>query len=882
MGEHSFLSPRELENPAKKIQLKQVVDAVRKSDPDGTKTETKCDSKQVSTCRTMCRWLKLTANDDQAGCPFFEWQLRACDYVLPESRPAGTTEAIDCAVNFLRSTVDMSELGDYISALNDCVDAIPARVNASCHVAFDLLRGELHDYTQEANLKKDAAVLRGELHDAVEQAKVSLQTRTNEVEVVELLSKLLAKAGKLPGHYLVDDVQQARMYLDKLAPIPAVREQLRGALEDGRAAFQTTELFSVKEAIAWLDVAVQKGERYKVGPPLSEAVDILQKLLILKAALLDLHAAEFQGNISVGTKSEVPETIEILSSAMERAKAAGLLDAMPLATGMLSKLKQFKAAVEAEENATAVGVSIIESPGKKQSGTLKEGVEQLSSAVHHAQKLGLGDNASTAAAIDTLARLKYIQHVREALIVAVNQARHVLDTNGANLTDDKEESAEGGIEPAVKWGSEVGLTHGMSSARKLKRKLAAVEKAKEAMVRALETGNATLEAKSHVADAVELLEEAVAGDGQVGITAGLSMAEDQLKLLKGLLAAQAELIAASKEGRESVENRTGYEDAVGSLEKAIHDGREAGLVDEVEIAGDQLDKLKKFVKAETAMTEAFERKPPARGPPKPERVQDVQPEITFNRSGFKVEDLPTVAGGADDGDDDFDEHIKALNKSIAESKGKGTIDPDMLAQVAVLQNLKQSYAALREANEMGTEALRSKEHIANAVVKLSVALQEARESGLELGVSHGADLLAKLNLIQPARDEMQAAMLQANVSMHTVSGMDRALMRLNQAIDVNRQLGLEKMIPQAKKLVQDLLKVKKAFVTLKAAVLQGQIALKTEQGEEAAIAELNSAIEAADAIDLHKGMQDAVILLHELMHMNAEKQQIQAAMNPNR
>lgn len=76
--------------------------------------------------------------------------------------------------------------------------------------------------------------------------------------------------------------------------------------------------------------------------------------------------------------------------------------------------------------------------------------------------------------------------------------------------------------------------------------------------------------------------------------------------------------------------------------------------------------------------------------------------------------------------------------------------------------------------------------------------------------------------------------------------------------------------------------MKKAFVTLKASVLQGQIALKTEQGEEAAIAELNSAIEAADAIDLHKGMQDAVILLHELMHMNAEKQQIQAAMNPNR
>merc|ERR1712130_36747 len=109
---------------------------------------------------------------------------------------------------------------------------------------------------------------------------------------------------------------------------------------------------------------------------------------------------------------------------------------------------------------------------------------------------------------------------------------------------------------------------------------------------------------------------------------------------------------------------------------------------EVEIAGDQLQKLKKFVKAETAMTEAFERKPPPRGPPKPEHAKDVHPETSFNRSGYKVEDLPTVAGGADDGDNDFDAQKKALNKSIAESKSKGVIDPDMLAQVAVLQNLK--------------------------------------------------------------------------------------------------------------------------------------------------------------------------------------------------
>jgi len=58
--------------------------------------------------------------------------------------------------------------------------------------------------------------------------------------------------------------------------------------------------------------------------------------------------------------------------------------------------------------------------------------------------------------------------------------------------------------------------------------------------------------------------------------------------------------------------------------------------------------------------------------------------------------------------------------------------------------------------------------------------------------------------------------------------------------------------------------------------------MKAEEGEEAAIAELNTAIENADKIDLHKGLPIAVDLLHELMHMNAQHQQLHAAMDPGR
>lgn len=152
--------------------------------------------------------------------------------------------------------------------------------------------------------------------------------------------------------------------------------------------------------------------------------------------------------------------------------------------------------------------------------------------------------------------------------------------------------------------------------------------------------------------------------------------------------------------------------------------------------------------------------------------------------------------------------------------------------------------------------------------------------GLELDVPKASTLLENLRVIQPARDEMQAAILQANVSVSAVSGMDAALVRLNKAIEVNRQLDLLSMIDEAERLGAHLLEVKKVFVALRAATMQGEIALQTEQGEEAAITELNAAIEAADKINLHKGMPIAVDLLHELMHMNAEKQQLQAAMDP--
>jgi len=138
--------------------------------------------------------------------------------------------------------------------------------------------------------------------------------------------------------------------------------------------------------------------------------------------------------------------------------------------------------------------------------------------------------------------------------------------------------------------------------------------------------------------------------------------------------------------------------------------------------------------------------------------------------------------------------------------------------------------------------------------------------------------LEQLLIIQPARDELVASMLQANVSMHTVSGLDAAIVRLQAAMDLNQQLEMFAQMTKAQKLEDDILFVKNVYVALKAAILQGQIAMKNEEGEEAAITELDRAIEAADGINLHKSVKLGTDVLHQLVHLNAQHQQMQAAM----
>jgi len=811
----------------------------------------------------------------------FEWQLKACEYTPPEDRvDASEDEPLDCAVNLMRTFVIASEVNEYVTNLDECINGLPERANATCHVALGLVRNEIADWKKEAKLKEEASVMREELQEAAADAQEALDTKTNIEEMIAKLTDLLERSEALPGHYLVEDVHTTRKFLDRLAPIPAVREQLVEALADGKEAFSSVSLFRVKEAIVWLHVAVAKSTKFHIGPPTEEAADTLDNLVVLKEALEDLNSAIFTGNVSIGTKSNVPAAMEKLTTSMQRCRDAGLANEMSEARSLLIGLEALNSAVIAEQNATEAGVEILETAGNKGLDNLKKAGSLLNASVSRAMELGLGDNASTAEAVDTLDRIMYTRHARASLQAALARGREVLSQNGSELSDNAEEAAQKLVDPAIVWGEEVGLVNGLDVAHDVVSKLRLVESAKENMTLSLAQGNTSLQSKTGIAKAISMLEAAMEGDSSVEIDAGLSEARRLIDQLKALLKAQEALAAATKVAKEALRTRDGLEDAIQGMKAAVATASDVGLDEEAGLGQDQTEKLGAFVEASNAVEEAFTRELSDRQPVTPPPIEDLEPYAVFNRTGLKVEDLPVVASGNDDGDDDFDEHITALNVAIDRSKRRGLVDPGMQDQLEQMIALKAAYQQLQVAISFGTGALDKKKGIAAAITELTSALEEAREMGLELDVPKASTLLENLRVIQPARDEMQAAILQANVSVSAVSGMDAALVRLNKAIEVNRQLDLLSMIDEAERLGAHLLEVKKVFVALRAATMQGEIALQTEQGEEAAITELNAAIEAADKINLHKGMPIAVDLLHELMHMNAEKQQLQAAMDP--
>jgi len=833
----------------------------------------------ASTCKTMCRWLKMSNKETNGGCQLFEWQLRSCNYTaMAERPPESLPEPIDCAVNYLRTTVLADEVPGYITAIDTCVNGLPPKVNETCYVALGLLRGEVHDWKAENELRADANMLGQDLIAAAEQGTTALASKKKEQEAIDSLTAVLAKAEDLPGHYLVDEVAKARRILDRLGPIPAVRKELMAAMADSERAFTTTELFKVKEAYVWLGVAVHKAEKYDIGPPLPEAQEMLVRVGKLKDALLDLKVALFAANVSVSTKSSVHATRLALDSAIKRAHTAGLTNEMPIAHDLLHRLEAFEFSIQNVSRADEAGREILEVAGNKGIQSLDTSIKDLNSTVGLAQRLGLTDNETVGAAVGSLDNLLYIRHARQALNKAVEDGRRVLQFNGAKLSDDPEEVAIDTLHPAAEWAEEVGLVNGIGVADSTIHLLRLVEEAKENMTLALQIGNHSLEARSGVADAIDALESAITGSMAVNVSAGVPLAQRDLKLLRALSGAREACIEAAEAANSSLAQRSGYQAAMVALNRSGHMAAKVDLTPEADIAAEQLKMLGAFADADRALTAAVATMAPARLPPVPKPLNDTRPVTKFKRKGLKPEDLPEVPGAADDADRDFREHERALDAAIMAAKRRGLVDPKMKAELALERAKQSSFEMLQAASAVAAESLEKKTQIDTAITTISSAIEEAKEMQMYIGLPEAEAQLAQLLIIQPARDELMAAMLQANVSLHTVSGMDAAIVRLGAAMDLNKELSMFAQIPKSVKLNEELLFVKNVYVELKAAIMQGQIAMKNEEGEEAAITELNRAIERADGINLHKAVKTATDVLHQLVHLNALHQQMQASM----
>jgi len=379
---------------------------------------------------------------------------------------------------------------------------------------------------------------------------------------------------------------------------------------------------------------------------------------------------------------------------------------------------------------------------------------------------------------------------------------------------------------------------------------------------------------------IRALAAAVAAETKVNITGGADDAQELLKLLATRKVSRSALETAVAMATESLRTQSNENKAIIALNASIQEAELSGLDDAAIVASAQLDQLQIFAQARHNLGRALQRTTPAPATPQVVQVIDTVVSGVFNRTGFKVVQLPAVPGAVDDGDDDFDEHMQVLIKAISASKDKGEIDPDQQKQLVSVQTMQETYLSLQEAIITGNTSLTSKDGVSEGIAGLSVVIKEAENIGLALGVDTAQGILNKLKEIKPARDELDAAILQANVSMHTFSGMDGALIRLNTAIATCERLQLYGWIPKGEQIRDALMESRSAFSVLKAAIMQGEIALKHERGEEAAIRQIEEAIELADKLKMHKQLEVAVVLLHELTHMTAEHQQFQAAMNP--
>jgi len=844
-------------------------------DPTGADIET-CSVGEAG-CKSMCRWLKLVDKDIKSetgtSCPLFEWSLKTCGYVAPEKRPVGSdTDPIDCATEIIRKAVFWPELESMVTRLDGCIQGLPSSANETCGVALALVSTEIADLKDEMELKKSAIAAREGLQQAGFQAKTAFETKSGEQDAIDALAGNLSRAESISGHYLTEDIHVARDFLDKLGPIPPARAELKASLLDAIVAMGTKEVRTLNAAIVRLNSTATIAKELKLNDVVDPAQNMLAALLVTRARVMEFQTIIFEANVSLATRKKMPQAIVALKYGIEKANTTNTTKDVPKAMALLDRLREANNALKDLKWALHHGEVVLQ--GGKEKNDLEDALRWLNTSFIYAGSLKVIDDSTTASAVQTLTQLEYIYGARAALQKAIALGNDVLQNNKSRLVDDSEEAAVALLNPAIEWGYDVELKDGLSEAEILRTQLLAVEVSKENMTRALVQGNSSLAAKAGEGTAIKTLDDAMAVEKALGVDAGFPAGDAELKVLRARQLAKRNLNVAIEAAMRCLRTRKGTDNAVNLLNRSVAETKQVGLLVESDLAYNQMMSLLEQQEAFKILQDALTKAAP-RGNVSSASIDDAKPEIEVNRTPI-VARLPMVNNSQDDGDADFDEHIRVLEEAIPKARALGVVDPDMEMRLEHIKSMKEDYYQLRLAMREGNASWISKEGVPDSIEMLTTAISESLKDGLVLGVASAKKLLGLLVQIQPAMDEYEAALAQGNISLVTVSHMSDAILRLRGALETHKKLRLKTDIPFSvgEEMITKLLTIKEVFVTLKSSIVAGQVALEGEKGEEAAINKLRGALSDAAAVGLEREVPVATDLLQELIHMNEEHQKM--------
>jgi hypothetical protein len=515
----------------------------------------------------------------------------------------------------------------------------------------------------------------------------------------------------------------------------------------------------------------------------------------------------------------------------------------------------------------------------------------LNTSIDQAYKFGLAANSSVTDAVGNLDRIRWLLSARRALHHANHIGQEILSEDNVNISDDREEEIMSYITPALEWADEVHIRNGMGESKRIFHLLGKEESAKETMGQALAQANVSLASDSSIEYAIKLLKESInleqevresrmARGNEASLMAGQAQAREMLKELEARRIARNRLHEAEVGINESFESGTNLHAAGNYLNRTINRALARGFDKEAAVATEKLNIWEKYLDIRQQLIEALKKEAVAR-PNMIAELKDKEKTRQLIKDGLEPKDLGKVPGAEDDADDDFDEHVVALQRAIEADMKLGYIDPNRQALLAKAMSIRDAHNALMASIEAGRKAYDTKSGVQDAIIAISGALIDVTDFGIRDDVADATDVLEMLKPIEPARAELERAMLQATIAYKTETDLGDAWGRLTDAIARNKDLHITDKLETANALLQRVMVKKEAAVNLKAAMIHGDIAIKTKSEEELAMQELESSLAAARRANLTRKLPEAANLLEELLHMHLEEETLSEAMHPH-